>query len=206
MCIPSAHAHAVHTVEGARPMEMVSPAKFWTVADLADLPDDGNRYEVIDGELHVTPAPTFDHQRAILHLYSLLAPYVKDQRLGEIIVAPADVVFSDKRGVQPDLFVMPFANGRRARSFVDVGRLLLAVEVLSPSTRQWDRVTKRQLYRDHGVPENWVIDLEARVIERTTPRDHEVETLAERLVWSPEGAGDALELDVAEYFREVLAG
>lgn len=143
--------------------------KVWTVADLADLPDDGNRYEVIDGELHVTPAPSLDHQEAAVRLYTLLAPFVDAHGFGTVVVAPADVSFSPTSGVQPDLFVMPRLDGRRARRFLDVGRLLLAVEILSPSTARWNRVKKRALYRKHVVPEYWVVDLDARVIERSTP-------------------------------------
>ena len=100
-------------MEGVGSMEMAS-AKVWSVADLADLPNDGNRYEVIDGELHVTPAPTWDHQRAVMRLFTLLAPYVERERIGEVIVAPADVAFSDESVVQPDLFVVPLLAAGRA--------------------------------------------------------------------------------------------
>ncbi|HEY5061878.1 MAG TPA: Uma2 family endonuclease, partial [Gemmatimonadaceae bacterium] len=86
----------------------------------------------------------------------------------------------------------------------DVGRLLLAVEVLSPSTARADRVAKRVLYRDQGVAEYWVVDLEARTVERSTPADARVDVLAERLTWCAEGAASALEIDLLEYFSRVL--
>ncbi len=183
---------------------MASVVKVWSVADLVDLPDDGNRYEVIDGELHMTPAPTWDHQRAIARLYMLLLPYVERERIGDVTMAPADVVFSPKRGVQPDLFVAPYAHGRRARSFEEAGRLLLAVEALSPSTARWDRVKKRKLYREERVPDYWVVDLEARAIERSTPRSDAIEVLSEQLIWSPDGSREPLVVDIERYFREVL--
>jgi Uma2 family endonuclease len=204
MHLPSAHARVVETGQGVERMEMASAIKVWSVADLADLPDDGSRYEVIDGELHVTPAPSFDHQRAILRLAELLAPYVRRERLGDVLVAPADVTFSERRGVQPDLFVAPLVDGRKPHSFAEARRLLLAVETVSPSTARWDRVTKRNLYRDEGVSEYWIVDLDARVIERSTPASNAVEVISEKLIWNPDGAAEHLEVDVEEYFRAVL--
>jgi len=153
----------------------------------------------------VTPAPTWDHQRAVARLYELLTPYVRAHRIGDVLFAPADVLFSAARGVQPDLFVVPLLEeDRRPRSFVEVKRLLLAVEVLSPSTARWDRVTKRKLYRDEQVPEYWLVDSDARVIERSTPRSAGVEVASERLIWQPEGVNEPLAIEVAEYFRNVV--
>src|SRR3954468_11254879 len=142
--ISSAHARAVGEAEGVRAMGMPSAERVWLAADLADLPDDGNRYEGIDGELHVTPAPSLNHQEAVARLYMILAPYVDSQRCGHAFIAPADVTFSPARGVQPDVFVLPRTGPRRPRTFIEVGRLLLAAEVLSPSTARWDRVDKRR--------------------------------------------------------------
>jgi Uma2 family endonuclease len=176
----------------------------WTARDLDDLPDDGNRYEVIDGELFVTPAPAWRHQEAVLQLARLLADYLGGQRVGHVIVAPADVVFSPKRAVQPDLFVVPLVEGRRPERFEDVGRLLLAAEVLSSSTARADRVAKRVLYRDQGVTEYWLVDLEARTVERSTPADARVDVLAERIVWRVEGATSSMEIDLPDYFGRVL--
>jgi Uma2 family endonuclease len=176
----------------------------WTVADLEDLPDDGNRYEVIDGELLVTPAPAFPHQAAVGEFYLLLAPYVAAQKLGYVFVALADVTFSPRRGVQPDLFVVPPVGGKRPTSFEQVKRLMLAVEVLSPSTARADRVKKRFLYRDEGVPEYWIVDLDARTIERSTPTDPRPEILSERLIWTPDAKAAGLEIDLVAYFERVL--
>ncbi|HEX4932197.1 MAG TPA: Uma2 family endonuclease, partial [Gemmatimonadaceae bacterium] len=179
-------------------------ARDWTVADLEELPDDGRRYEVIDGELLVTPAPSLDHQEAIARLYVMLAPYVAAQGCGHVVFAPADVVFSPRRGVQPDLFVVPLVDGRRPKRFADAGRLLLAVEVLSPSTARADRLKKRNMYRAERVDEYWVVDLDARLFERTTPADDRVEIVADRLEWRPEGTAAPLVIDVERYFTEVL--
>jgi Uma2 family endonuclease len=102
------------------------------------------------------------------------------------------------------VFVVPLSAGRRPRRFDDVGRLLLAAEVLSPSTGRADRVTKRVLFRDESVPEYWVVDLDSRTIERSTPRDSRIERIDDRLEWQPEGAASALTIDVADYFARVL--
>lgn len=185
-------------------MGVAEAAKRWTVGDLDQLPDDDRRYEVIDGELLVTPAPGLDHQEAIARLYLLLAPYVAEHRCGHVVFAPADVIFSPRRGLQPDLFVVPLVEGRRPRRFADVRRLLLAVEVLSPTTARADRVQKRKVYREEGVSEYWIVDPDARVIERSTPEDDRVEVIADRIAWRPEGAAAPLVIDVERYFAEVL--
>jgi len=186
-------------------MSMPMLKRRWTVDDLEDLPDDGNRYEIIDGELFVTPAPSMNHQEAVIRLHSILAAYLDHQPgVGHAYVSPADVTFSRTRTVQPDVFVVPLSAGRRPRRFDDVGRLLLAAEVLSPSTGRADRVTKRVLFRDESVPEYWVVDLDSRTIERSTPRDSRIERIDDRLEWQPEGAASALTIDVADYFARVL--
>ena len=114
-------------------MAMPAQPTEWTVEMVRALPDDGNRYEVIDGELFVTPAPSWCHQRAVLQLALLLAPYVRDHAIGDVYVAPADVMFGPRNMVEPDLFVVPLVNGASPGTWEEVGRLLLAVEVLSPS-------------------------------------------------------------------------
>jgi Uma2 family endonuclease len=86
----------------------------------------------------------------------------------------------------------------------DVRRLLLAVEVLSPSTARADRVRKRALYRDEGVPEYWMVDLDARTFERTKPADDRPEVLAERVVWMPEDVREPLVIELVAYFAAVL--
>jgi Uma2 family endonuclease len=185
-------------------MRMPTLKRRWTVDDLQDLPDDGQRYEVIDGELFVTPAPSLPHQRAVLDLARILADYVRAESIGDLIIAPADVRFSDVRSVQPDLFVMPLVDGRRPRRFEEVGRLLLAVEVPSPSTARADRVDKRVLFRDEGVAEYWIVDLDARTIERSTPADPRVDVLVDHVEWRPEGAASSITVDLPDYFARVL--
>ncbi|HEX3865410.1 MAG TPA: Uma2 family endonuclease [Gemmatimonadaceae bacterium] len=176
----------------------------WTVADRDELPDDGNRYEVIDGELFVTPAPAWRHQDAVGRLYRALSEDLDRQRIGAAFIAPADVVFSPRRGVQPDLFVVPLVDGRRPRHFDEVNRLLLAVEVLSPSTARADRVVKRMLYRDEHVDEYWIVDLDSRIIERSTPSEARPELVDGRLEWLPVGSENPFAPDLIDYFARVL--
>jgi len=185
-------------------MLMLAFRRQWTVDDLQDLPDDGQRYEVIDGELFVIPSPSYDHQAAVAVLYRRLAEYLERDRIGYALLAPADVTFSPERLVQPDVFVVPLVSGHRPRSFEDVKRLLLSVEVLSPSTARQDRVEKRALYRDEGVSEFWIVDLDARTFERSTPADARVDVLDARVEWLPAGASSPFVLDVPAYFAEVL--
>jgi Uma2 family endonuclease len=187
-------------------MRMAPDVKAWTVADLASMPDDGQRYEVIDGELFVTPSPALRHQDAILELALRIAPYVVSHEIGHLVIAPADVTFSPRRGVQPDVFVAPLVNGRRPRHVSEIHGLLLAVEVLSPSSARADRIVKRAMYRDEGVAEYWVVDLDARTFERSTPLDTRVEIVTESLQWHPFGAPAPLIIDLERYFAAVLDG
>jgi len=167
------------------------------------LPDDGQRYEVIDGALFATPAPANVHQRAIAELYLLMAPYGK--RVGiEVLFAPTAIRWSQRREVQPDLFATPrMPNGRPPERFSDVGVLLLAVEVLSPSTRRTDRHDKRTLYQDERVPDYWIVDTDARSIEHWTPDATAPYVRTNTLVWQPVPAHKPLVIDVEEYFRSV---
>ena len=134
----------------------------WTVDDLQDLPDDGQRTEVIDGELFVTPSPSYDHQAAVAILHRRLAEYLDRERVGYalLVLVDADVLHQDPR--LWTVFIVPFVNGRRPRSFDEAKRLLLAAEVLSPSTARQDRVEKRALYREESVAEFWIVDLDVR--------------------------------------------
>ena len=184
---------------------MAMPAQHtdWTVEMVRALPDDGNRYEVIDGELFVTPTPSVFHQRAVRELLLLIDPYVRAHRIGEALMAPADVVvYGPGKFVQPDLFVVPLVNGAPMRAWTEVGRLLLTVEVLSPSTEYTDRGRKRRVYKEKGVPEYWVVDNDARTIERYRP-DDAFEILTESLEWRPDHDVPPLVIDLPACFDRV---
>ena len=170
---------------------------------LRALPDDGLRHEVIDGEHIVTPAPSWTHQRAVLQLARRLMDYLDQNRVGELLIAPADVEFDEHNMVEPDLFVFPRTSGKRPRSWEDVRALLLAIEVLSPSTARTDRLRKRRLYQREGVPEYWIVDVDARVVERWRANEDMGTVLADTLVWQPDPAIEPLTFDLAEFFHDV---
>ena len=196
------HARLPTRRRGAYPVAMPSAAKHWTVDDLAALPDDGNRYEIIDGELLVTPAPAWRHQRIIGLLYALILDYLRAHPVGDVVLAPADVVFAPDTSVQPDLFVVPLVEGRKPRSSKEAGRLLLAVEVLSPGTMRHDRYRKRPRYQEEQVAECWIVDGDARVVERWRPGDELPEVLQETLSWQPDPAHLPLTIDLPATFSE----
>jgi Uma2 family endonuclease len=184
-------------------MGMASPQTRWTAAMVRALPDDGLRHEVVNGEHVVTPAPSWTHQYAVDELVARLRAYLSENRLGQVIFAPADVEFDEHNLVEPDLFVVPLVRGKRPRAWEDVRALLLVVEVLSPSTARPDRLTKRRLYQRQGVPEYWIVDVDARVIERWRATDNVGMVLTDRLVWQPDLATPPLTIDLAEYFGDV---
>ena len=160
--------------------------------------------EVIDGELFVTPAPSVVHQRAVLELALLIAPYVRAHRIGEVLIAPADVVvYGPRKFVQPDLFVVPLVAGAPMQRWADVGRLLLAVKVLSPSTEHTDRGRKLTLYREKAVPEYWIVDTDERIVERCRLDDSSPERHDGTLLWQPDASALALAIDLATYFDRV---
>ena len=184
-------------------MAMPAPSTAWTVEMVHALPDDGNRYEVIDGELFVTPAPSPVHQRAVRELLYIIGPYVTAHAIGDALMAPADVVYGPRKMVQPDLFVLPLVGGAPPRTWMEVGHLILVAGVLSPSTRRADRGKKRDLYQDKGVPEYWVVDLDDRLVERWRPNEASPETLTERLEWRPDRLVEPLDIDLRAYFTRV---
>ena len=185
-------------------MHMLTVKREWTADELSELPDDGNRYEIIDGELFVSPSPALRHQEAVYRLHQILAGYLERERVGHAFSSPADIVFSPRRAVQPDVFVAPLVGGRLPDSWREVKQLLVAAVVMSPSTARSDRVAKRTMFRDEGVPEYWIVDLYARTFERSTPLEPRPEILADRLEWFPAGATEPLVIDLVAYFELVL--
>src|SRR6185437_10794804 len=142
------------------------PDAHWPAADRQEIPDDRNRYEIIDGELFMTPSPSWGHQRLTRELLRLIDDYLRTHRLGEVLSAPADVTLADDTVVEPDIFVVPLVEGRQPRSWADVRRLLLLIEILSSGTAHADRTVKRRRYQREGVPEYWIADGDARLVER----------------------------------------
>lgn len=158
------------------------------------------RYELVDGELLVTPAPQPVHQRAVALLWRALDDHVLAHGLGSAFMSPADIGLEPESVVQPDVFVVPAGGEPLTTSWRAVRSLLLAVEVLSPGSVRADRGRKRRFYQRVGVAEYWIVDLDARVVERWRPADERPEILDERLDWHPAGAPEPLVIDLAALF------
>ena len=162
------------------------------------------RYELIDGELLVSPAPRPLHQVIVSGLLRPLMPYVEHHGLGLVLTSPADIRLGTRTTTQPDVFVVPTDAGFDGRTWDSIAKLSLVVEVLSPSTAGYDRITKRAFYARQAVPEYWVVDCTARLIEVSRPSDPRVELYARELRWHPAGAPEPFVIDVPAYFERVL--
>jgi Uma2 family endonuclease len=139
--------------------------KIWTYDDYLNLPDDGNRYEIIEGELYVTPAPTTDHQYSSGELYFRLKGFIQRNQLGELYYAPYEVHLSeDTRPVQPDLLFIRTENAPKGGTPYFVGVPDLVVEILSKSSIRTDTNAKFNAYEKAGIPEYWIVDPKARTV------------------------------------------
>jgi Uma2 family endonuclease len=138
----------------------------WTYEDWLNFPDDGWKYEIIDGVLHMAPPPSVNHQRSSGGLFARMRLYAEDKNLGEVLEAPCGVRLPNQSvPVEPDIFFvkkerMGIIGSQRIEGVPD-----LIVEILSPSNASYDRETKFKLYQEAGVPEYWLVDYEAKTIE-----------------------------------------
>ncbi|HEX6042378.1 Uma2 family endonuclease [Longimicrobium sp.] len=178
----------------------------WTYDDFARLPDDGNRYEVIAGELFVTPPPDTPHQEASARFFMEMRDFAtRKHGLGLVLYAPVAVVLGDGDYVEPDIvFLRREHEHYRTRRAIE-GPPDLVVEILSPATARQDRGVKRQRYAQFGVAEYWIVDTDRRRVEvyrlREDP-DH-ARLVADRLTWSPVPGGPVLELNVVELLADL---
>jgi Uma2 family endonuclease len=175
---------------------------YYTAEMVRALPDDGNRYEVVHGELLVTPAPRWWHQEVIRRLITRLSAYLEVERAGHLVVSPADVSWGPDTLVQPDLFVVPLEQARTL-DWTRITELLLVVEVLSPPSRRADRFTKRLEYQRQRVPLYWIVDPDERLVEVWTPDDSMPRFERDRLVWHPAGATTVFKLDLLQLFMPI---
>ena len=182
------------------------PGRRWSAREVRQLIEEAPlatpRYELVDGELLVTPSPAALHQSAVGLLLIMLDSYARKNGIGVAYTSPFDVELEPETLVQPDVFVASMSEARRLITEMPARELLVAVEVISPSSARYDRVTKRALYQRY-VPEYWVIDLNARLVERWVPNDDRPEIIADTLVWAPEGASEPFMLELPGYFADV---
>ena len=184
-------------------MAMAGIVPRYTAREIRSFPDKRVRYEVIRGELFVTPAPGLPHQRTVVELTTVLREYLERHGLGEVLVAPFEVELTEDSAVQPDVLVLLGDRQAQLTPARLVGPPSLVIEVISYTSKRTDRLQKRQLYQEEGVPEYWIVDPELRRVERWRPRDPNPEVFTERLTWRPDPEGPALEIDLPELFRRV---
>ena len=182
-------------------MEMATKAKHWTLAELHALPDDGNKYELVFGDLFVTPPPSVAHEKLAAVLGRILDRYVERWALG-LVYRPRAVIQTPDGEVEPDLMVRRTTQ-RVVTKWTEVPVPDLVVEVLSGGTRQRDFGPKREFYIETGVPTYWIVDGEARTIRVVRPGQRDA-LVAESLTWHPTDAEEPLVVDVQALFHEAL--
>jgi len=176
-----------------------------TYEDYQSLPDDGRRYEIIDGELYVNAAPNTRHQRVSRRLVLALGAFVEAKHLGELFYAPYDVVFSEIDVVQPDIVFISAARLHLITTKNLQGAPDLAIEILSDSNRKYDEMIKKNRYELFGVSEYWIVDPDLEIVkiyrrgaegfERLADIGPEVGTLTSPLL-------PGFSLDLREVFAE----
>jgi len=186
-------------------MAMPATDDTWTVDLLDALPEDLQRYEIIDGVLHVTPAPSDVHQLVIAEFYARLREYLRGSTAARALFSPADVRRADRtrNRVQPDVFVVRLTDGKRPAYPYAMSDLLLAIEVESPSNPTLDYQVKRPLYLKEGV-EYWIANPTARVVSRWKGVADAGEILSERIEWRLPGQPEALTIAIQELYDEAL--
>jgi Uma2 family endonuclease len=177
---------------------MAAAIKHWTLDELHRLPDDGNKYEVVRGELFVTPPPSVDHETILARLSRMLDPFVAAQSLG-FLYRPRAVVRVRGSEVEPDLMVRALKPAGR-RNWDNAPIPILLVEVLSGSTRRRDLGPKRDFYLDIGVAEYWVIDPETRTV-RVVRRGAADEVRSDEVAWRLPDVAASLTIRIPELFE-----
>jgi Uma2 family endonuclease len=178
--------------------ERLPPGKL-TYEDYVELPDDGRRYEILDGELEVSPAPRPRHQGVSMNLAALLHVHVREHGLGIVYCAPIDVILARDSIVQPDIVFVAAGRESIVTERAIEGPPDLAVEILSPDSERRDRSAKAGLYARYGVRHYWIVDPVLRTLET-----YELDDGAYRRVAMHEGQAKArvaplpdLEIDLA---------
>lgn len=182
-------------------MPMPDATGAWTLEELHRLPDDGNKYELVRGELFVTPPPSVRHESLLAVLSARLTAYVTAHGIGRVY-HPRSVVRAEGSELEPDLMVRRFMEPQPER-WEELPLPILVVETLSSSTRRRDHLQKRDFYMDAGIPEYWIVDGEERSIRVVQPATQD-SVAWDVLTWAPEGAGEPLVIDVRAYFAEAL--
>jgi Uma2 family endonuclease len=177
----------------------------WTAQMVRELPDDGKRYEVVHGELLVTPAPRGRHQLVLGRLHAWIRTYLEGLgRPDTVLFSPADISWTDDTLVQPDLFVVP--PEEVSNDWETFKTLLLAVEIISPSSTRADRILKRRLYQEQEVRTHWIVDVDAALTEVWHPEDERPEIVTDVLRWRVMPEAAELTIDVGALFGGLPPG
>ena len=183
-------------------------ARRWTYAEYMRLPMSGTtRYEVIDDELAVTPAPTSWHQVVVANHMRVLGNFVYEHALGRLLPSPVDVLFGEGDYLQPDVVFVRTDRDELVSERGIEGPPDLVIEILSASTVERDRGIKLERYRHFGVPEYWIVDLDARAVEvwRLAEAVEAPSVVGEggTFPWTPMPGGPRLDVSVAAVFEGV---
>lgn len=174
----------------------------WTPEMVWALPEDGNRYEIFDGVLVVTPSPGLPHHEAQARLFVALRQYAEREPAVFVAASPADIRLGECTMVQPDLYVVPREVARGDFPF-PLERVVLAIEVLSPSHRRRDLEVKRAIYARAGVPLYWVVDHKAQGVHVFAPDEGPGVLVRDTLTWHPPGAALPFTIPVPELFAPI---
>jgi len=180
---------------------MSFPLPTFTVDMVRAFPDDGQRYELVEGVLLVTPAPGSDHQIVIARLVAALHSYLGGPGAG-YVVSPGEIEIAPSLHLEPDVLVFP-STFRPGTKWTDINGWWLAVEVLSPSSKHYDRDYKVAAYLHLGVAEVWVVDLDRRCCEISGVDGRRSIAEYRKVRWHPPGMTHALELDFQTIFRDI---
>lgn len=185
-------------------MAMATMVPRYTAAEVRAFDHPRLRFEVIRGELFVSPSgPGQRHQEAVAELFYQLRGYLERHPIGRVFLGPFEVEFTEDSATQPDLLVILNDRLNRLTEALVQGAPSLAIEVISYSSKRTDRLQKRQLYMEEGVEDYWIVDTEQRLIERWRPGAEAPEILTERLLWAPDVHAPPLGIDLAALFAKV---
>jgi Uma2 family endonuclease len=197
---PSGHGRDRLVTEGGSAVGVATQTMPWTLAELNRLPEDGNKYELVYGELFVTPAPSPSHEEVIAILVHLLVPYVERWKLWRVHTARA-VVRALESEVEPDVMVRAIVPATEDWTKLPIPMFI--IETAARSTRRRDRGKKKQFYLDLGVPDYWIVDRETRSIQ-IVRLGHDDAIEREHAVWHPTGADEPFVVDVQAISQAAL--
>lgn len=182
-------------------MAMATAIPHYTADEVRHFPDDRLRYEVIRGELFVSPAPGIPHQRVVRDLVHLVHDYLVRHNLGEALPGPFEVQFTEDSAVQPDVLAILKNRGPQPTRKRLHGPPALVIEIISYSSKRTDRLQKRMLYLEEGVPEYWIVDPDLKQIERWRSGDEAPEILTQEIAWRPVPEAPPLTIDLSRLFQ-----